>query len=187
MKVETYEIDEVRPDCQDDKTELLALAEQLGLKGQRKLLSTETVTTFPYRVMTEEEDRVYSTLLGAKVELAEFQESVIPIRVMQVAAHASEYEQTRHLVVWFSRSDKDPLLVGQKGPYEGPHFLLARWGDVLDSMAILKEKAFAKLVPIATVKIAEARSALLSCEGSIEDRCRAYLSGANIKYAPDVF
>lgn len=187
MNVETYEVAEIKQDCQDDKNELRALSEKLGLTGQTKLLSDAVVTTFPYRKMTQEEDRVYGVMLTGRCRIDQFEESVIPLRVMQVAAHAAQFTETQHMKVWYCPSSPDPILVGSTGEYSGPTFILARWGDVLDSFHIVKQKALAKLITKAKNEIAEKVQKVKAFESGIEERCAAYLDGSESKYAPDVF
>lgn len=187
MNVETYEVNEIKTDCTDDKTELIALSEKLGLSGQKKLLNGDPTSTFPYRKMTQEEDRVYSVMLTGKCSLNQFEESVIPLRVLQIASHAEQFPETRHMKVWYSPSQPDPILVGMQSEYSGPTFILARWGDVLDSFHIVKQKALAKLIVKAKNEIAEKVQKVKAFESGIEERCAAYLDGSESKYAPDVF
>ena len=149
MLVETYEVTETNPETglSEFTPEALALIEQLGLEGQKELMTErrvgdETVTTIcPYRQMSATEQRVYEFLLPTKMNLAAYNRGPVPLRVLQVAALATREEWFRDLVVWCpaSEQDKDPLLVGvNKG--EKPH-LLARWGDELAPFEELAAKA----------------------------------------------
>lgn len=187
MNVETYEVNEIRQDCVDDKTELLAISEKLGLFGQQSLLCDQQPTTFPYRKISVEETRVYETLLTSKCKLNEYAESVIPLRILQVAAHASEYPQCAYLQVWFNPSMKDPLLIGRKEQYGGDAYILARWGEILEAFPILKKKAIEKLLPAARVAFQKAKSELAQYEIEIADRCEAWLNGTEARYAPTVY
>lgn len=146
MLVETYEVTELdsenNPECE---AEAVALIEQLGLTGQQKLLTRsngETVRA-PYRRMTLDEAFVYGKVLPQKTKLDAYSDAPIPVRVLQVAAHAKELYES--LYVWHPQNadEKDPLLVGINGPYYSPRetFILARWGEELLSFAELAKKA----------------------------------------------
>jgi len=181
MEIETYEEQEVKPTCLDDKNELLKLANDIGAHGQRGLLddSSAVIRTFPYRKMTLREKRIYETLLPVKDEIGVFKDSVIPLRVMQIAAHAVQFPETKRLEVWHSRTMTDPLLVGCKenSSWTSDLFILARWGDVLESIEILKKKAIEILRPKAAVAIADARSKIAAWETAVDSRLEAYING----------
>src|SRR5262245_46371000 len=102
MQVETFEIISADPSQGDnallnelESPEALGIIERLGLTGQRSLMTeregTGTPVRNPYRQMTVIEDRVYSSLLPKKVELSEYDEGPIPLRVLQVAAHGKDF------------------------------------------------------------------------------------------------
>lgn len=187
MQVETYEVSEVRAECQDDKTELSRISSELGLDGQLKLLGQgDDASTFPYRKMTIEEERVYDVLLPSTCKLANFDESVIPLRVLQIASHAKQFKETAMLFVRYCPSSPDPILFGRSQEYGGDVYILARWGEVLESFEICRKKAQEKLVSIAKAKIAKAVSEVRSYEDGIEDRCASFLRGGE-KYCPTVY
>lgn len=147
MKVETYEVEEIQDELGQmaADSESAELIEKLGLEGQRKLLNAETCTRFPYRLMTKTEHKVFSLLFPERVKLYDYSDSIIPVRVLQVAAFVKENappEMKAGLYVWHSGSAKeDPLLVGHTSEYGGQFFLLARWGDALLSFDEMAEKA----------------------------------------------
>lgn len=157
MQVETFEA--LETDCEGNvecDAEAVALIEKLGLGGQQKLINrTEsaggtTVTRNPYRVMTADENFVYKTLCPASCKIADYGDGPIPLRVLQVAAHADEHFDS--LLVWAATSSvvKDPVLIGVRREVVPPRtweeerlFILARWGDVLEPFEKLLEKATA--------------------------------------------
>lgn len=153
MKVETYEVEnsnqsEAATMAQD--SEASELIERLGLSGQRKLLNPQTETRNPYRVMTKQEQTVYEALLSQKTELSEYEDDCIPLRVLQVAAHAKECGLFGRLEVWHGDPaifDKDPLLVGrtETSPYQYKYHMLARWGRELLSLEQLEAMAVSVL------------------------------------------
>lgn len=152
MLVETFEATEVDsqgvPECDDAA---VALIEQLGLSGQQKLLqrregdSGTKVLRSPYCKMTADEQAVYGFLCPKQTTLHKYEDGPIPLRVLQVAAHATEFfEEIR---VWSPKEAriKDPVLVGytdknQYGNFEGL-FILARWGEVLEDFGVLTKRA----------------------------------------------
>lgn len=91
MQVETYEVTELDAtgelECEADA---VALIEELGLAGQQELITGrgKTKQRMPYRKMTAEEFRVYNTIFGQKVNIRTYSDEPIPLRVLQVAAHA---------------------------------------------------------------------------------------------------
>lgn len=136
IQVQTYEVEEVQGECgiMAADAEAQELIEKLGLKGQRELLNPETCTRFPYRKMTKAERVVFALLFPHQQKLEEFKDSILPIRVLQVAAFVREYEGAPCPIikVWHSGSAKeDPLLVGHTNEYGGELYLLARWGEAI--------------------------------------------------------
>lgn len=155
MQIETYEIEEHTTEGRDAfevEAEAEALIESLGLDGQRALLRASedpdvaTKTRIPYRRMTAEEDRVYATLYPEHVDVSAYDVAPIPLRVLQVVAHARPLFD--RLEVWGPKTeDPDPVLIGTitKG-HRTEKYLLARWGDALEPFADLYDRAEAHLV-----------------------------------------
>ena len=143
MLVETFEVTEV--DCTgvpEVEAEALEIIEKLGLEGQKKLVTKDesgVESRCPYRKMTAEEKFIYQTLCPTESTLHDFADSPIPVRVLQVAAHAVDLFDD--VLVWSAENAdvKDPVLVGRNGSY-GNHefFMLARWGEVLEPLSNLK-------------------------------------------------
>jgi hypothetical protein len=143
MLVETYEAGEGVGQAEVDE-ESRKLMEQLGLEGQLGLATGfPAAGTNPYSEMTLEQKVTFRALFPETTEIARYARGPIPLRVLQVAAHAAGLFEK--LEVWHSRHDADPLLVGLvKGPesYSDPRpYLLARWGDLLDPFGELVKKA----------------------------------------------
>lgn len=146
MKVETYEVEnstapEAVTMAQD--AEAQELIERLGLKGQKSLLNTDTVTRNPYRVMTKQEQEVYGAVLECKTELSDYADDCIPLRVLQVAAHAKECGLFERIEVWHASPAvqiDDPVLVGRVkiGDYSYRFHMLARWGRELQTLEQLE-------------------------------------------------
>lgn len=184
IQVETFEATEQTTETGADfDAEAVELIERLGLGGQKSLLlKRETgdgavTVRNPYRRMTAEEQRVYAVRCPVRTKLADYQSSAIPLRVLQVAAHAVEFFE--RVEVWHpnERVDNDPLLVGVVRKkvhtwHEDECFLLARWGAVLLPFDELREQAIARLRRDWTAKakgaIREAESFIASIERNVE-------------------
>lgn len=153
MIVETYEVDEVKQATVEQDLEAKEIVEALGLEGQAKLYNPQAQDSgerpFPYRKMTAQEKWVYERILPVKTKLKNYEDGAIPLRVLQVAAHASKLIEGRggecNLYVWHpANADyKDPLLVLRDGGDWGAQkfWILARWGDELEEFAVLANKA----------------------------------------------
>lgn len=139
MLVETFEELEHdhetgAPECD---AEAIAIMEKMGLEGQLSMLTRgaapEERRRHPYREMRKDEIIVYRQLLPKTTDLKSYKMGPIPVRVLQVAAHAQEFFDVLH--VWHPEAEvKDPLLVGGIGKYSwrpDQQFILARWGEVL--------------------------------------------------------
>src|SRR6266850_7022476 len=137
MEIQTFEIEEtVGGTTPEVEAQAIELVESLGLKGQRRLImgTGEKAERFQYPEMTKVELAVYHEVFPSKTAIEEYDAGIIPVRIMQVAAHAKEY--CDKVEVWHKKMrDPDPLLVGLKGTSEySPNFkrfVLARWGDAL--------------------------------------------------------
>jgi hypothetical protein len=186
MQVETFEAVEQTTDTGVAfDAEAVELIERLGLDGQRALLvqretGGDTVTVrSPYRVMTAEEQRVYGVLCPEQTALEKYESSAIPLRILQVAAHATDFFEK--IEVWHptERVDDDPVLVGVKfgeknswGGRPETRYLLARWGAVLlpmDDLRVMAAKALRRKWEAKSQQaISEAEVFLASIDAQIE-------------------
>lgn len=149
MQVETFECSETAAEPIEASQEAAGIIESLELAGQKALLCPQESTTSrcPYREMRKDERFVYGVLCHYKTDLRNYSESPIPLRVLQVAAHAHSLGMFRDLWVWHAAShlEKDPVLVGvvQQGTYtwEVATYILARWGEELESWPTLMKRA----------------------------------------------
>lgn len=193
MQVETYEIETSSGDTyatEEERNELVRLAEDLALTGQVEIMATGSGDMFPYRKMTVAEQNVYGLFLTKKTKLDRFRDSVIPLRVLQVASHAVGLEDPRigYLEVWHQPGEKDPLLVGKKSEYENREvYLLARWGDVLDSFPELQQRA----VEITKAKVkawTEAMIGLLQARlPGVEAKAISFVHGECDEWKPSMY
>lgn len=147
MKIETFEtaVFNSSTDSAVIEGEILNLIEELGLEGQREFTRAsdagDAVSIKPYREMTAREIKVYGLCFPNVTPLQKYNGELIPLRVLQVAAHAKQWLPV--IKVWAPEPGKvDPLLVGYESEGWGakPH-ILARWGEALDSFETLASKA----------------------------------------------
>lgn len=184
MEIQTYEVTEATTEGRDSfeiEEAAKALIEELGLEGQQELLrepdDSGVSTRIPYQKMTATERAVYSTLYPQRDSPEKYSSGPIPLRVLQVVAHARTLFD--HLEIWGpAEYDPDPVLVGINGSTYNPTdvFLLARWGDALAPFDELRERAHAEIERKFTAKaeevIQECQAFLASPRASVEKELR---------------
>ncbi len=192
MQVETYEIDLTEgtasgPEAVKMEAEAVALCETLGLAGQLNLITPpdpvtpdiEPGTRLPYRKATEEEVFVLNMVCPATTPIEQYDADPIPLRVLQVAAHARETGQFLEIVVRHRRSPniKDPFLVGRRKPMNSnwsgarEDYLLARWAEHLDAWPTVVQQAMSAWGDKVKAKVAGIRGELALCEARLAHPC----------------
>ena len=147
MLVETYETPEVDENgTVECEAEALELIESLDLDGQRALTKQGEdgeLIRVPYPKMSKEQKVVLKALFPKSTELPKYSDQAIPLRVLQVAAHAKDLFDC--LLVWHPENadEKDPYLIGRNGTEYGSNelYMLARWGDELKPWGEMVDKA----------------------------------------------
>ena len=186
MQIETFEQTEIVDNKIEADEESMKLIEELGLEGQQNLIGgdeeDEDRERVPYREMNRIERLVYDILYPSHTKFTSYQKSMIPLRVLQVGAHAVSLKFYEEVQVWSEEGQpKDPLLVG-KIEY-GKYHILARWGEALEPFENLMEKAKVILKKTWEIdyheKIAECKKFMDSIDGQIEK----YFSGKHT-YTP---
>lgn len=152
MQVETFECTETAAEPIEACEEAVGIIEQMGLAGQLALVRPaadgKPQTRCPYREMTADEAYVYGVLCPEHTALKHYKNSPIPLRVLQIAAHAQSLGMFEKLVVWDRKEAvvKDPVLVGEAPGLEykwAPRrFILARWGEELETFVVLTKRAY---------------------------------------------
>lgn len=149
MKVETFECQETMTEPIECCEEAAKIIEEMGLIGQQELIQKQNekpVSRCPYREIKADERFVYGQLCPERVELKNYQASPIPLRVLQIIAHAKSLEMFAAFQVWCAKGViKDPVLVAYKDNEtwraSNIPFILARWGEELDEWTLLVPKA----------------------------------------------
>lgn len=144
MKVELFEIEDIKYETKEQSAEAMELIESMGLEGQAQ--PKETTTRFPYRLMNDEELFVYGTLCPEKADVHKFSNEPIPLQVLKTLAFAKTLPQLKYFEVWsaVSRMVKDPVLVARDSQYGSKNYMLARWGDELLPLEVLMPDAVKK-------------------------------------------
>lgn len=196
MKVETYEeisLDEQQGDVINElvSEEAIALIESLDLGGQRALVERasageeELLTRNPYRLMTLEEQRVFAVLCPLRTPIERYGDGAVPLRVLQVAAHAKP--MFKRLEVWHPASAeiKDPVLVGirqhPERSWQTQEFILARWGSVLEPFEMLRAQAFELLRAKTASALSRAEAEVQGWKANLDDYLRGYLAGGDVR------
>jgi len=151
MQVETFECQETAAEPIEATEEAVSLIEQMGLEGQLELVrpksDSKPAARCPYRQITAEESFVYRTICPRVFPLNKYNSAPIPLRVLQIAAHAKSLNICTRFEVWDKSQDevKDPVLIGVVGGnYDWEvksRFILARWGEVLETFSVLLKRA----------------------------------------------
>lgn len=156
MEVETYECEEVATEPLEITEEAKRLIDELGLTGQQELVCPNTGVTQPtrqpYRVMHADEEYAARVLCPAEFKVDQYKQSPIPIRVLQAYHYAKSLGFFDSFAIWDKQEAvvKDPFLIGKKrktGKYEwgDHHYLIARWGEELESFPVLIRQAADKM------------------------------------------
>jgi hypothetical protein len=153
MKVETYECSETAAEPIEACEEAIRLMEEMELEGQKSLIASKEdgpAARCPYRAMTAEEEFVFRVLCPATAKLEKYDAGSLPLRVLQIAAHANGLDVYDRLEVWYvaKTPEPDPVLVGIVGgeyhwEVKARH-ILARWGEELESWPTLVKRALEK-------------------------------------------
>lgn len=185
--IETYEIEpqssEIAQLAADGEHKMLI--DQLELVGQQSLLaapdSESADSAFPYPALSKIQHRVFEFHCPQKTKLKDYRGDMIPLRVLQVAAHALTYGKLDHVRVWHPDNAKlDPVLVGYTTNYGGNLFLLARWGEVWKNFDVLLSEAVEGYKKMRAAKLEKAQAELTKLTNCAKADAELYCQGENI-------
>ena len=127
----------------DKLDEWKALVDELGLEGQKELLSTDKEgTPIPFQYMNQGMKNMFEVLCPRNVEANEFDAMPIPLKVLGILKLAESEHYFGKIEIWYDDVKPDPVMVGYTGKKgDGKMYLLARWGDVLKTFDELLEVA----------------------------------------------
>lgn len=142
MKVETYEIEEMKAEPQME-AEAVELIEKLNLGGQKSLVvdTGSGETRIPYRETTKAERIVFEAVFPKCEKVEAYSAGIIPVRALQVLAHGRELFE--RVDVRYSEDGQEAMIFGINGRYSTEKwFSLARWSTgALRTFEKLREEA----------------------------------------------
>jgi len=152
MQVESYECQEVAAEPAEISEEAARLIAECGLEGQQALYQPKTpektAGRVPYRRMTAEEEFVFKQLCPQTTPAKQYRDDAMPLRVLEIVAHAQSLDFFESVVVWHRESVnvQDPVLVGihvpdPKANWTKHNYILARWAEALDEWPALVKQA----------------------------------------------
>lgn len=173
--IETFELGQTGDPTQEleDAEEIKALADELGLKGQKKIFTEEDV--IPFLRLSKADKRIWFTFCPGKHDVEDYEDTVIPLRVLGIIKVCQEREYFDDIFIRTeSTNSPDPIVVGKKGE---AWYLIARWGHALTEWKEIVEAARIKARRAFTAYyqgvIAEAKGNLDSIDGKVDQ----YMNG----------
>ncbi|WP_448510673.1 hypothetical protein [Immundisolibacter sp.] len=147
MAIEVFLIEEAELISNPEATdEWLQKVNELGLEGQKELAKPEK-SPVPFPRLKKAEQRVYETLCPNKVEVQDYNNSTIPLKVLSLIALAEKGNYFTGIQIWDDYEKPDPIAVGYIGSqWNGDFFIIARWDDELRSFAELQNMAVKRWV-----------------------------------------
>lgn len=169
LQIETYEIEECENAGDDINTEeYQQLHKTLNLEGQKKILTNDDGTGIPFQRMDKSVFNIWQAYCPGKFKLHQYRGSLIPLRVLGLLKICQEKKYFGRIEIWTeSENNPDPIAVGVKSDYDWSFdncYLIARWGESLDSWAKIvqgaKEKITLKLKTLLGSEIEKIQSIL---------------------------
>jgi len=128
------------------------LAEELGMKGQLKLIEPKTSgeenkNPSPYIHMNKKAERVFAILCPEVVNYKKYDKSTIPREVLKEIVLAEKEKFFDKICIWYDDASPDPLVVGyiKVDDYNYVKHMIARFGDEVLPFEELERKAIARL------------------------------------------
>ncbi|WP_299116867.1 hypothetical protein [uncultured Winogradskyella sp.] len=150
MAVEIYLEPELQELTQNQELteEWKKMCETLDLKGQIEMLPNKESSPSPYLFMNSSMLKIFSILCPSVVDYTQYNKSTIPYEVLKEIAICKEKNYFDAIKIWYDDISPDPLVVGymkNEGQYNETQHLIARFGDEVLPIEILKDKAIARL------------------------------------------
>ena len=143
---------------------------KLGLKGQLKLVNKEDASPIPFPVMTDQQNKIYTCLLLQHDAVKDYNKQPIPMRVLSLIALAEKENYFKDIRIWSDYTAPDPLVVGTvqhgENSWNSTDYVIARWGDELDSLPQLIKKAIEKEK---SKRVAQLKEKVSSCKSQLEN------------------
>lgn len=149
MAIETYLLEENADVITDVELneEWHQKVSELELEGQKKIVSPGK-SPIPFPFMNENMLKVYSELCPVKDKVQNYQMSAIPLKALSLIALSQKEMYFDYIEIWHSNTKPDPIAVGSLIPeadktktWNAQKYIIARWGDELESFPELAKKA----------------------------------------------
>jgi len=170
MKVETFECRETAAEPIEMAEEAINLIEEMGLEGQQSLVGKDKND---YSEVSKEQAFVIQYCTPREVDVKRYSSGPIPVRVLQVIAHAISVGMDG-ITIHCKESEviDDPIVTGTmildpERPYSKTTFLLARWGEELTSWTKLGQLALATYKEKVKAKFFEIKTSIASEEAAL--------------------
>ena len=176
MKVETFECQETAAEPIEMAEEAIRMIDELDLEGQRALVSkdkNDQPTRCPYSEVSKEQAFVIRYCTPRSVDVKQYSAGHIPVRVLQVIAHAMSIGMEDITVHRNDLEVVDDLIVtgtmalDPDRTYNKTTFLLARWGKELTNWAKLSQTALIAYKAMVKNKFSEIKSIIASEEAAL--------------------
>ena len=184
LQIETYEIEECEFAGDNiDTDKYKEYFDKLGLKGQTKILTGPGDTGIPFQKMSSGVYNVWKTYCPGKYKLEDYQETLIPIRVLGLLSICKERNYFSNYQIWTeNRNNPDPILVASAEDnysmiYSSDAYLIARWGESLKSWPEIVKGAKDKLRPLLETELKKYINIAQSNIGVIDGFIDRYLDG----------
>lgn len=149
---------------------------ELGLEGQLSMLNkdSENAKPSPYVFMNNGLCNLFATLCPAVVDYKKYNKSTIPMEVLGQIALCEKNKYFHSIKIWYDDVDPDPVVVGyiKDGAYDYTKHLIARFGDEVLPLEVLRDKARGRLKKLISN---EATSIINTVDNAVD----SILSGSN--------
>ena len=188
INIETYEATETFAIDSQESQEVKRLAAKLNLPKQQALLDKDgDGEQLPYRQIRPEENAVFGTLFPLHANIEDYDE-YIPPRVLAIIADLQErYPLLEVYEVWYSRTYNDPVLIARTKRYGGDVYLIARWGEALDSFETLRRKARTVLTARAKKFYRDTAARVKAAAECQDEQIELYLQGDANDWKPQYY
>jgi len=186
MNVESYLVKETQELVVDAKSldKWKAQCEKLEMEGQLSLVNKKDASPIPFRTMTVQENHVYEVLLPQRDSYREYDKQPIPLEVLSLIALAEKENYFKEIQIWSDYDQPDPVVVGIVYPddstWNKTRYIIARWGEELDSMVILVKKAIAKEKAKRTAQLKDKITKCTAQLENIEDQLESHFNGNRV-------
>lgn len=158
-------------------SEWAAMVDDLGLKGQKKLLTVPkenvAASPIPYLWMNAKTFHSFKTLCPMKQDIEAYDKMPVPVLILGHVKQCQMKGWFKQIEVWYDDEKPDPVVVGLTDikAEERNTYLIGRWAaedrslEALAAMAFEKRKA--QLTTKLREKIAECEAALVAIDSSV--------------------